>query len=107
MTRGRLTLTLCLLLGACMIGQPGKQAPLSPDQAKARCERTDGRWGGKQGQTMLCFHTPPDAGKACSKASDCSAGCLAKSRSCAPVTPLIGCQDLLDDDGRVVTQCVN
>lgn len=43
----------------------------------------------------------------CQRASDCSTACLAKSHTCAPVSPLIGCQDLIDDQGRTVTQCVN
>ncbi len=100
----------CLTLAGCLGRGP---APLPPvgqaavDQARQQCLSGGGRWAGSPGHGMLCFHTPPDAGQSCSRAFQCTAGCLAKSRTCAPVTPLIGCQDLLDDQGRVITQCVN
>lgn len=103
---------LCLALAACM-GAGQKPAKLPPVGAanvaasKSRCESAGGQWAGRPGKGMLCFRTPADAGKQCSRASQCSAGCLAKSHSCAPITPLIGCQQLLDDGGNVVTQCIN
>lgn len=100
-----------LLLSGCLgaTGQPpaGQGGMVSPAQAKAACTATGGRYLGRKGGLMLCFHTPPDAGKVCRRSTDCTAGCLARSHTCAPVTPLIGCQQLLDSAGRLVTQCVN
>lgn len=114
MPTGRLMITaLCLALGACVMGGPLSAPKLPPvgaasvAQDKASCQRSGGEFAGTQGKAMLCFHTPPDAGRQCDRATQCTAGCLAKSHTCAPITPLIGCQDLLDDQGRTVTQCVN
>lgn len=110
MTRGLIALALSLLLTSCLASPPPGLPPVgqaSVDQSRAQCERTGGQWAGRPDRGMLCFRTPPDAGKQCSLASDCTAGCLAKSHTCAPITPLIGCQDILDDAGRLVTQCVN
>jgi hypothetical protein len=110
MIRTSLAAVLCLALAACVTDKPPKLAPVgaaSVAAAKTQCERSGGRWAGKPGAGMLCFRTPPDAGRQCSRASQCTAGCLAKSHTCAPITPLLGCQELLDDQGRVVTQCVN
>lgn len=113
MPKGRLLIpVLCLLLGAC-VTLPGAAPKLPPvgaasvAQDKASCQRSGGEFAGTPGKAMLCFHTPPDAGRQCNKDTDCTAGCLAKSHTCAPISPLIGCQDLLDDEGRTVTQCVN
>lgn len=109
-------LSLCLLivtaLAGCMAAKTDSP-PLPPvgaasvAQSKAACERGGGQWAGKPGKGMLCFRTPSDAGKACDRGNQCSAGCLAKSHTCAPITPLLGCQQLLDDYGQTVTQCVN
>lgn len=114
MPRLPLAAALVLALAGCIGGGTGngggKLPPVGAASVAAsrdQCLRSGGQWAGRAGKGMLCFRTPPDAGKQCSRATDCSAGCLAKSRTCAPVTPLIGCQDLLDDQGRVVTQCVN
>ena len=114
MRKGRLLIpALCLLLGACVLALPGAPPKLPPvgaasvAQDRVSCQRSGGAFTGTQGKAMLCFHTPPDAGRQCDRASQCTAGCLAKSHTCAPVTPLIGCQDVLDDEGRTVTQCVN
>jgi hypothetical protein len=47
------------------------------------------------------------AHKSCSAASDCQSACLARSRSCAPVKPLLGCNEVLTNSGVAVTECVN
>ncbi|MDE3122882.1 MAG: hypothetical protein KGK00_14000 [Paracoccaceae bacterium] len=112
MVRKFLGLGLVLMLSACLGAKPAPNPLLlSPAESlarsKAQCEATGGRYMGRTGGAMLCFHTPSDAGKSCTRSTECSAGCLAKSRTCAPITPLIGCQQLLDSEGRLVTQCVN
>lgn len=110
MTRTSLAALLCLSLAACVTGKSQKLPPVgaaSVAASKVQCLRSGGHWAGKEGAGMLCFHTPLDAGRQCTRATQCSAGCLAKSHTCAPITPLIGCQQLLDDQGRMVTQCVN
>ena len=32
---------------------------------------------------------------------------LARSGTCAPITPMFGCNDILQDDGREVTLCLD
>ncbi|GAA3869891.1 hypothetical protein [Celeribacter arenosi] len=76
--------------------------------AKSACDARGGDYlaAGEEG-LLVCFTTPRDAGKACKTSSDCESACLARSQSCAPVQPLIGCNDILDAAGRRVTQCVD
>lgn len=112
MVRKFLLLGIALLLSGCLGAKPAPNPLLmSPAESLARsraqCEAAGGRYMGQKGGAMLCFHTPPDAGKSCTRSTQCTAGCLAKSQTCAPITPLIGCQQLLDNEGRLVTQCVN
>jgi len=80
--------------------------PQSPEEAA--CVQDGGRWG-KAGDTgaMACFQPMKDAGKTCSKESDCSSQCLARSRSCAPFWPMFGCTDVVQNDGAVVQLCLN
>ncbi|WP_343079718.1 hypothetical protein [Ostreiculturibacter nitratireducens] len=76
-------------------------------QAQIACERKGGNYS-SWGDTamMMCYTTPRDAGKRCSKASDCIGGCLARSRTCAPITPIYGCKDVLNELGGLVTECL-
>ena len=39
--------------------------------------------------------------------TDCDGMCLARSRTCSPIKPLFGCQDVLADNGTVGTVCVD
>ncbi|MFC2969856.1 hypothetical protein [Acidimangrovimonas pyrenivorans] len=101
-----------LALSACLPDGPPKLAPVgqaSVDAAKARCEATSGSFGpapgGKGG--MICFHKTRDAGKICTAGSQCEGQCLARSGTCAPVTPLMGCQEILLGGGVRMTQCIN
>jgi len=75
---------------------------------RAACEAKGGTYnrGGIAGG-FLCFTTPEDAGKRCNDGGDCSTGmCLARSKSCAPIEPLFGCNDILYN-GNPVTLCVD
>lgn len=54
----------------------------------------------------VCLSRPRDAGKACSAESDCEGACLARSGTCAPVMPLVGCHEVLTRSGTRVTECV-
>ncbi len=75
---------------------------------QAACEAEGGRWGaGGKGGVMLCYHDTKDAGRQCSAASDCEGFCLSRSRTCAPVRPLFGCNDILDGRGQPTKICVD
>lgn len=72
------------------------------------CEKRGGSWGnaGRPG-LQACIKRTRDAGKECRKQSNCESVCLARSRTCAPVKPLFGCNEILQDDGRRVTLCID
>lgn len=76
--------------------------------AEEACTADGGTWrpGGAAG-TMTCFRDTGEGTKGCAMASDCKGLCLARSRTCAPVTPLFGCNDVLGSDGRRSTLCID
>lgn len=83
---------------------PAAAAPSLQQQA---CIAKGGRWekaGSKQAQ--VCVQPAADAGKSCSKQSDCSSQCMARSRSCAPFWPIMGCTDVIQNNGAVVALCL-
>lgn len=81
-------------------------APKSP--AQLLCEKSGGQWlvAGETG-AYICVSPTRDGGKLCRKKSDCQGLCLARSGTCAPFTPLFGCNDVLEKDGRRVTLCID
>lgn len=81
--------------------------PAAKSASQLACEKRGANWvvAGTTG-TMICQTRQPDAGKACSRESDCKGQCLARSRSCAPVTPLFGCNEVLQNNGQRVTLCI-
>ncbi len=114
MKRSILTALACaalLMVAAC---KPAPDRALDPvgealmDREHAACLRSGGEFLrlGKANQ-FFCQKAPSDAGKSCSRASDCESACLARSRSCAPVKPLFGCNEVLNDFGGPVTQCID
>jgi len=81
-------------------------APISAEQMT--CRAKGGEWG-KAGNlaAMTCYMPSKDAGKSCSKQRDCSSQCLARSKTCAPIWPMFGCNEVLQNDGSLVTLCIN
>lgn len=76
--------------------------------AQITCERRGGRWSATGGGVAAFCQTPTrDGGKTCSASTDCTGYCLEKSRTCAPITPMLGCHDILNEAGRMLTQCIN
>ncbi|MFN4130262.1 MAG: hypothetical protein ACK4GC_10685 [Paracoccaceae bacterium] len=76
--------------------------------AHLACEKRGGRWSVAGGGTAAFCQTPTkDAGKSCKASTDCTGYCLVKSGTCAPVTPMLGCHDILNEQGRMLTQCIN
>ena len=108
------SLLACLaILVACMPGNPSKPtAPVGTieylEQQREICEARGGRFGGAPGNaTKVCYIEPKDANQACSRASDCEGHCLARSRTCAPIIPLFGCNEVLMEGGRPATVCLD
>lgn len=87
---------------------PAPQAapkPIPPEQAL--CEKAGGQWAEMPGSSgRICVHRTRDAGKACHSKRDCQGECLARSGTCSPITPLVGCNDILQADGTEVTLCL-
>jgi hypothetical protein len=75
---------------------------------KARCEAAGDIWGraGAEG-SFVCFRRTPDGGERCSNANDCSGACLARSRTCSPLDPIVGCQEILTASGARAMLCVD
>jgi hypothetical protein len=80
--------------------------PVTPEALQ--CLSTGGTWG-RVANTIAysCFRKTRDAGKSCRRQTDCETECLARSRTCAPITPMFGCNPVLQADGREVTLCID
>jgi hypothetical protein len=86
-------------------------APPPPEPVKSAsqiaCEKKGGRFAtAGNSTTFVCVRETRDGGKSCNRETDCEGLCLARSRSCSPITPVLGCQEILTQDGLRVTQCV-
>lgn len=71
------------------------------------CEKARGRFvraGGSGSYT--CVRPTRDGGKRCTRAGNCEGVCLARSQTCSPFTPVFGCQEILQDDGLRITECI-
>lgn len=82
--------------------------PATPksDRQKA-CEKKGGTWAGTgKGDLRICVYPTRDAGKQCTRESQCDGVCLARSGTCAPVKPLLGCNEILQANGARVTLCI-
>ena len=102
------------LLGRCGGAEPvndnllGGPVPQDSVRQQQDCEKDGGRWGrGGKADFFVCYRTTHDGGQSCSAGTDCDGFCLARSRTCAPVTPLFGCQDILTDNGQPGTICID
>lgn len=90
------------------VAEPGVPPPPPQSPEEVACVRKGGAFasvgssGGK-----ACVKPTRDGGKRCRKESDCEGVCLARSNSCSPITPMFGCNDILQNDGRQVTLCID
>ena len=76
--------------------------------ARIACEKKGDLWA-KAGNSSAhtCVKRTRDSGKRCTRGTQCEGLCLARSGTCAPFTPLFGCNEILQDDGRRVTLCLD
>lgn len=82
-------------------------APVVVPPEQALCEKSGGQWAEMNGSTgHVCAHKLRDSGKSCRRKGDCLGECLARSHTCAPIAPLMGCNDILQADGTEVTLCL-
>ncbi|MDP4031787.1 MAG: hypothetical protein Q8P60_02840 [Pseudorhodobacter sp.] len=87
---------------------PAPAAPAVKSAEQIACERKGGSYANVgQSTARTCIRPTRDNGKQCKRESDCEGACLARSQTCAPVTPMLGCNDILQNDGRRVTLCID
>lgn len=109
-------LALVAALAACQ-GEDSADAPDTGigalQAAEAACVDQGGSFGRIPGtpedapDVRICYREPADANTPCRTANDCEGACLARSRTCAPVIPLLGCNDVLTSAGVEVELCVD
>lgn len=90
---------------------PPEAAPPAPEPpAVVALRRSCAREGGtlaRRGDGLLtCQRQTRDGGRSCTASRQCEGECLARSGTCAPVTPLYGCHEVLLASGSRVTQCL-
>ena len=98
---------MVLGLSACL---PERQSepdlpPLPHQVLQEDCRRQGGTVGPVAGGLLACLRETRDAGRQCRAKSDCEGQCLARSGTCAPVDPLFGCHEVLNDRGARMTLC--
>lgn len=82
------------------------ESPLLAQQ-RAACDREGGRMQTLASGVVACIRQTSDSGRACTASSDCEGACLARSGTCAPITPLYGCHEVLTAPGARTTQCLD
>ena len=90
---------------------PTPESP-TPESLKSAsqiaCEKDGGTWArAGAGGGMSCIRQTRDGGKQCDSKTDCQGECLARSRTCAPIQPLFGCNAVLMDNGAEVSLCID
>lgn len=102
-----LTLSACQEDGVQSSSADISSAPdLLADQRRA-CERDGGSFAPRGNSLFVCYVPTSDANQSCRAPSDCESVCLARSRTCAPTTPFLGCHEVLTEAGQRATECVN
>lgn len=110
--RGLALLLAVLALSACDDAPEDDAAALPPVGERlvalqeAQCRDDGGRWGRTpSGSGYVCYRDTRDGNQSCLRATDCEGVCLARSRTCAPVTPYFGCHEVLTAGGVRATVC--
>ena len=86
---------------------PAAPPPPAMSPEELACTDKGGLWGAVGKGGAACLMPTRDSGKQCRKESDCEGYCLARSGTCAPYSPMFGCNDIVQDNGVVVTLCID
>ncbi len=90
------------------VAEPTPPKPRDPNlAARAACVKKGGRFSRTKTGAFVCVTRTRDANKACTASTQCEGSCLARSGTCSPVTPLIGCHDILTGRGSMATVCID
>ncbi len=90
--------------GAAAAQPAPPKAPKSA--AQIACERKRGSWATTGAGLNTCVRPTRDGDKSCTRESQCEGLCLARSGTCSPVVPLLGCNEILQDNGVRATLCI-
>ncbi|MBK1634939.1 hypothetical protein [Rhodovulum adriaticum] len=112
----RAVLLFALLpLSACLGENPDPLDPQGRSAAelraqKAACEADGGTFahGGLSG--LMCIRTLEDAGKACTRSTDCIGECVVNDSGrgqCYGQSPMFGCHVMLDEKGDKFEMCID
>ena len=85
---------------------PTPSEPLAQARARAACVEQGGLFSRRGAGLFACVQQTRDGGRQCRQNSDCQGVCLARSGTCAPFTPLYGCQEVFTGPGRRETLCL-
>lgn len=81
--------------------------PPPPSPEALACQRRGGAYVPiRPGGPRSCIRQTGEGAKRCTRQTDCTGQCLARSGTCSPVTPLFGCNEILQADGRRATLCI-
>ena len=111
--RGLFLAFAALVLTACQEDGPRASGATSVfpnilEEQQRSCERQGGRWGLRAGNSLyVCYLPMSDANQPCDSADDCDGLCLARSRTCSPIKPFLGCHEVLTEAGLPATLCVD
>lgn len=82
-------------------------APPPPSPQALACQRRGGAYRAiRPGGPRTCLMQTGEGTKRCTRQTDCKGQCLARSGTCSPITPLFGCNEILQADGRRATLCI-
>ncbi|MEO8530156.1 MAG: hypothetical protein ABI459_02955 [Deltaproteobacteria bacterium] len=111
----KLILSLVFVVMAALNGCQSKTdvvddvgSPENSVLAAEKCTRTGGIWSTlSETQVNLCVQPTGQGAQSCQTRSDCKGECFAKSKTCAPYKPLIGCNEVIGANGATQTLCFN
>ena len=92
--------------------EPEEVTPAEPEKpdanaaARAKCVAGGGNFTKASGG-FICVNRTRDANKSCTSSNQCQGACLARSGTCSPVVPLVGCHDIITNNGGMATLCVD
>lgn len=75
--------------------------------ARAKCVAAGDIFSKTKTGAFVCVSRTRDSGKTCTGSNQCEGSCLARSGTCAPVTPLVGCHDIVTNNGGMSTVCID
>jgi outer membrane biosynthesis protein TonB len=93
------------------LAEPEAMPPVPKEQkseTQLACEKKNSIWSkvGSSG-AAICIKRTKDGGKRCTNGKQCEGECLARSGSCSPFEPLLGCNEIFSDSGVRSSLCLN